>query len=406
MKGILLCILAVVAMNTGVKAQIQLMGAAVNMGTGKIDLIQWQPLDSSSVAVTPTILDGYYFGSSAFDAFNSNYYLTGISGMNTGLYSFNSTTNEESLAEGSSFSNISEFDMSTGKMYNLIMETEENISIYAFDINSNEDSLIGIIYEPGANGIVADAIGFDSNNGIMYYVGFTNDPALCLYAIPVRDSVFSYTKTILTTTAPYHNITCVNYDNINEKIYALSDTYDSLFNFTGRNIVEINKITGEIINRGDLTAFPYYVGGSSCFDQYTSTFLLAAIDTNSALKMVAFNTLTDTYVSGFIPALVSEIVCDNSTFAKYTYSSTGIVEEPAFSSALYPNPVSETLSILLTASGPVNVQIFSSDGKLVLSPNSNYTNKFDLDLQSLSPGLYIVNLISKDQIVSKRIIVQ
>ena len=406
MKGILFCILAVLVMNISVQAQIQLIGAAVNTGTGKIDLIQWQPLDSSSVTVTPTILDGYYFGSSAFDAFNSNYYLTGISEMNSGLYSFNSTTNEQSLAEGSSFSNISEFDMSTGKMYNLIMEAEEYISVYAFDINSNEDSLIGIIYEPGASGIVADAIGFDSNNGILYYIGFTNDPASCLYAIPVRDSVFSYTKTILTTTASYNNITCVNYDNSNGKIFALSDSYDALFNFTGRNIVEIDKLTGEITNRGDLSAFPYYIGGSSCFDQYTSTFLLAAIDTNSELKMVAFNTLTDTYVSGFIPTMVSEIVCDNSTFAKNTYSSTGIVVEPTLSLALYPNPVSEILTIQHSASAPVNVQIFSSDGKLVLSPNSSYANKFDLDLQSLYPGLYLVNLISRDQVVSERIIVQ
>lgn len=406
MKPFLFCIVAILAMSTGVNAQIQLMGAAVNVGIGKIDLIQWQPLDASSVTVTPTLLDGYYFGSSAFDAFNSNYYLTGITGTNSGLYSYNCTTNEENLVEGSSFSNISEFDMSTGKMYNLIMVTEENISVYVFDINSNEDSLMGIINEPGANGLFADAIGFDSNNGILYYVGFTNDPALCLYAIPVRDSVFSYTKTILTSAAPYNNITCVNYDNINEKVYALSDTYDELFNFTGRHIVEINKLTGEIINHGDLAAFPYYIGGSSCFDQSTSTFLLAAIDTNSELKMVAFNTLTDTYVAGFIPTLVSEIVCDNSTFAKYTYSNTGIMEEPSFSLALYPNPVAEILRIEHTASGPVNVQIFSSDGKLVVNSSSNYNSKFDLDMHALSPGLYLLNLICRDQIVAEKILVQ
>ncbi|MBK7443228.1 MAG: hypothetical protein IPI65_17475 [Bacteroidetes bacterium] len=45
-----------------------------------------------------------------------------------------------------------------------------------------------------AIGIISDAIGFDSNNGIIYYAGFTADPALCLYAIPVRDTVFSFYK--------------------------------------------------------------------------------------------------------------------------------------------------------------------------------------------------------------------
>ncbi len=406
MKRILLSLSIVAALNESGNAQIQLIGASVNTETNKIDLIQWDALDSLSVNLTPTILDGYYFATSAFDSYNSNYYLTGISGDSSGLYSFNSTTNEENLAEGSSFTNVAEFDMSNGKMYNLIMETEENISIYAFDINTNTDSLIGIIYEPGVIGIVADAIGFDSNNGILYYAGFTNDPASCLYAIPVRDSVFSYTKTILNPIAPYNNITSVNYDNVNDKIFALNDTYDSLFNFSGRYIVEINKLTGEIIDRGNLAEFPYYVGGSSCFDQNTGTFLLAAIDTNSVLKMVAFNTLTDTYVAGFIPSVVSEIVCDNSIFSKYAYTNTAIVEEPTLNLSLYPNPVSEKLTITHTASGPVYIQIFSSEGKLVFTRNAVYSNNFDVDLQSLTPGIYLVNLVSRGKTVSEKILVQ
>lgn len=406
MKRILLSLAIVIALNESGNAQIQLIGASVNTETNKIDLIQWDALDSLSVNLTPTILDGYYFATSAFDAYNGNYYLTGISGDSSGLYSFNSTTNEENLAEGSSFTNVAEFDMSNGKMYNLIMETEENISIYAFDINTNTDSLIGIIYEPGVIGIVADAIGFDSNNGILYYAGFTNDPASCLYAIPVRDSVFSYTKTILNPIAPYNNITSLNYDNVNDKIFALNDTYDSLFNFSGRYIVEINKLTGEIIDRGNLAEFPYYVGGSSCFDQNTGTFLLAAIDTNSVLKMVAFNTLTDTYVAGFIPSVVSEIVCDNSIFSKYAYTNTAIVEEPTLNLSLYPNPVSEKLTITHTASGPVYIQIFSSEGKLVFTRNAVYSNNFDVDLQSLTPGIYLVNLVSRGKTVSEKILVQ
>ena len=125
MKTLLFSIALIIAVQTGTKAQINLIGASVNNETGKIDLIQWEALDSLSADTTPTILDGYYFATSAFDAFSSNYYITGISGDSSGLYSFNSTTFEENLAEGSSFTNIAEFDMSTGMMYNLIMETEE-----------------------------------------------------------------------------------------------------------------------------------------------------------------------------------------------------------------------------------------------------------------------------------------
>ena len=405
MKKLILSLAAVFVLNAAVNAQITLIGASVNDSTAKIDVVQWEAFDSLSVTVTPSLLDGYYFSSSAFDAYNANYYLTGISGDSSGLYSFNSGTAEENLVDGSAYSNISEFDMSTGKMYNLIMETDENISIYEFNVNTNEDSLIGIINEPGVIGIVTDAIGFDSNNGIIYYVGYTNDPAIGLYAISVRDSVFSYTRTILNTTAPINNIFGVNYDNENDKLFALNDTYDTLFNFSGRYVIEINTVTGDIINRVDLAEFPYYVGGSSCFDQNTSTYLIAAIDTSNLLKMVAINTLTDTYVSGFIPSLVSEIVCDNSQFAKNKYSSTSINQELASSLNVYPNPVTSVLRIEYTSSSPVLVQVSDSHGKQLITRNYNSTNKIDLNLESFAPGLYIVTLISGEQTVSQKIMV-
>jgi len=405
MKKLILSLAAVFVLNAAVNAQITLIGASVNDSTAKIDVVQWEAFDSLSVTVTPSLLDGYYFSSSAFDAYNANYYLTGISGDSSGLYSFNSGTAEENLVDGSAYSNISEFDMSTGKMYNLIMETDENISIYEFNVNTNEDSLIGIINEPGVIGIVTDAIGFDSNNGIIYYVGYTNDPAIGLYAISVRDSVFSYTRTILNTTAPINNIFGVNYDNENNKLFALNDTYDTLFNFSGRYVIEINTVTGDIINRVDLAEFPYYVGGSSCFDQNTSTYLIAAIDTSNLLKMVAINTLTDTYVSGFIPSLVSEIVCDNSQFAKNKYSSTSINQELASSLNVYPNPVTSVLRIEYTSSSPVLVQVSDSHGKQLITRNYNSTNKIDLNLESFAPGLYIVTLISGEQTVSQKIMV-
>lgn len=405
MKKLILSLAAVFVLNAAANAQINLIGASVNDSTAKIDVVQWEAFDSLSVTVTPSLLDVYYFASSAFDAYNANYYLTGISGDSSGLYSFNSGTDEENLVDGSAYSNISEFDMSTGKMYNLIMETEENISIYEFNVNTNEDSLIGIINEPGVIGIVTDAIGFDSNNGIIYYVGYTNDPAIGLYAISVRDSVFSYTRTILNTTEPINNIFGVNYDNENDKLFALNDTYDSLFNFSGRYVIEINIASGDIINRVNLAEFPYYVGGSSCFDQNTSTYLIAAIDTNNVLKMVAINTLTDTYISGFIPSVVSEIVCDNSQFAKNKYASTAINEEAVSNLNVYPNPVTLVLSIEYTSSSPVLVQVSDSNGKQLITRNYNSTNKIDLNLETLTPGLYIVTLISGEQTVSQKIMV-
>jgi hypothetical protein len=406
MKKLLLSIATVFAINASVNAQISLIGASINDSTGKIDLIQWDALDSMSVSVTPTFLDGYVFATSAFDSYNSTYYISGIAGDSIGLYGYNADSLTESIMTGSSYTNISEFDMSTGKMYNLIVETEENISVYEYNIATDQDSLIGVINEPGIIGVVADAIGFDSNNGIIYYVGYDITPSICLYAISVRDTVFSFTKTVLNTTAPINNIFGVNFDNVNETIFALNDTYDSTFNFIERQIIEINKTTGDIINRENLNEFPYYVGGSSCFDQNTSTYLLALIDTSNALKMLAYNTLTDSYEAGFIPSLVSEIVCDNSIFSKLAYSSTSINEVPVVDLNMYPNPVSETLSIEYNVSGPVTVQIASASGTQVFAREYNANNVMNVNLSAFAPGLYIVTLTNGTQTVSRKVMVQ
>ncbi len=395
----------IMLLSIGAKAQINLVGVANNFQTGKIEIIKWQALDPESLIVYPSILDGYYFATSAFDSYNSNYYITGISGNSSGLYSYNTITNQENLVGGSLYTNISEFDMSTGKMYNLQMENEEYISIYEFDINTNQDSLIGVIFEPGVNGLFADAIGFDSNNGILYYVGFTNDPALCLYAVPVRENQFSFTKTILNpTAAPFNIITSVNFDNVNEINYARNATYDSTFTYIGSSVVEINKTTGDIITRGELTEFPYFVGGSSSFDQNTGSFLMVGIDTSNMAKMIVFNTYDNTYVTGFVPGNVSEIVCDNTNFVLTYYIATGVEEEQEFSLNLYPNPVSEILTIDRPSSDKVAVQIISASGKIVFAQEFT-SSKIELNLAFLTPGIYLVNVISERKIVSEKIMV-
>lgn len=164
MRKLLYTLFIGLTLNASAQAQIKLIGASYNTGTSHIEMLRWAAFDSSSVTATPTVLDAHLFSSSAFDSYNGNYYIAGVSGQSTGLYSLNSNTGESNLTTGSMNTNIAEFDMSTSKMYNLIMETEGYISIFEYDIELNEDTLIGTIYEPGISGLVANAIGFDSNN--------------------------------------------------------------------------------------------------------------------------------------------------------------------------------------------------------------------------------------------------
>jgi len=405
MKKSLYTLFIGITLTVSTQAQIKLIGVTYNTGTESVDLVQWAVFDSTSVTTTPTALDAYLFASSSFDSFISNYYISGVTGEDTGLYSYNTDTGESDLNTGLSFSNIAEFDMSNSKMYNLIMETEEYISVYEYDIASNQDSLIGTIYEPGVNGIVVDAIGFDSNNGIIYYVGFTNDPGLALYAIPVREETFSFTKTILNTPNVNGNITGLHFDNVNEKLFAMNDVYDENFYFTGRDIVEIDITTGDVTTLTELSEFLYFLGGSSLFDQNSGTFLLVGITNTNMVEMIAFDTYTNTYVTGFVPDNVSEIVCDNTLFARTRYLVAGTEQQQTLSFNLYPNPVSDMLNLEFAANGPVQVQIFTSTGELVYEKNGSLISRMNLDMSTFAPGLYSVNVIGPQEAVTKKVLV-
>jgi hypothetical protein len=393
------------ALTSGAQAQIKLMGVAPNNETNTVDLIQWSLFDEQSVVTIPTELEVYLYASSSYDPFNGSYYISGGTFEELGLYSYNTDTEASTFDTNAPVSNIAEFDMSTGNMYNLIVETEDYINVYEYDIEASEEVLIGTIYEPGVQGIVVDAISFDSNNGIIYYVGVPSDGPLALYAIPVREETFSFTKTDLITQTLGNVITGLNYDNVNDKLFATNNTYDEDGTFQGRAVIEIDYTSGEIETLGILEGFPYFLGGSSQFDQITGTYLLVGINTDNEQLMIAFNTNTNTYETGFVPS-VSEIVCNNTLFARSSYQVAGVELNTASDIRAYPNPVVGQLNIEWTANGPVQLEVINALGDLVFSQNTVTLNRATIDMTAFASGLYTINLTSKDQVVSKKIVVQ
>ena len=340
-KKYLISVLLLFAMGT--QAQIKLVGMRGNQGSNFMDIVKWQALDPASVTAYPSLLHAYYMASSVFDAYNSKYYITGIGASASGLLEFNTVTNEQSLLNYSSFSNTSEIDMSTGKIYSLSIDQPGYIKVNEYDINTGTDTLIGEVYDPGITGIAMDAIGFDSNNGIIYYVGDDGQSILSLFGIQVRNPVFTYTKTALTTPSVGTNMMSINYDNANNTIYALNFESNSSGSSTGTYVVEINKTTGEVVNRGQLQGFQGFLVGSSSFDQNSGSFLLVGYNGNPDVQMIVFDTYNNTYQTGFMPDNVSEIVCDNYDFAKNTYVTTSETEPEKATISLSPNPASKPL---------------------------------------------------------------
>ncbi len=408
MKKHILILSLLILLLPGAKAQISLIGASAAQNPNVISIVKWQALDTSSLISYPTFLEAYVFGSSVFDAWNGNYYLTGIIADTSGLFAFNTVTNTQTISDYTTFSSITEIDMSTGKIYNLTSDSIGYFNVNEYDIRTGEDSLLGVIYEPGILGIVADATGFDSNNGILYYAGYDNTPNHCLYAIPVRNSDFSYTKTTLSVEGPGNNFTGLNYDNINNTLFALNARFDSTWNYTGSFVVEINKITGDVITLGSLAEFPYFVAGSSSFDQSSGSMLLLGIDTNNVLKMIVFDTYSNTYQAGFVPGNVSEIVCDNSAFARSAYTTTSVGKLPASAMKLYPNPSksSVTLEGVIASTGITHIDIFNLNGQLVLQKNFQSRPTITLDIASLKSGTYFLKVMNQDGIETRKLIVK
>lgn len=404
MKKLLYILCIVLLFAASAQAQIKLMGVTPNSSNNSIDLVQWTMFDEASVVTLPTELDYYLFASSAFNSFSGNYYIAGGFGSGSGLYSYNTETEESNLSTGATLTSIAEFDMSTGKMYNLIIETEEYIDIYEYDIANSAEVLIGSIYEPGVLGIVADAIAFDSNNGIIYYVGMTSSGPLALYAVSVRAEAFSYTRTDLITPTAGSTITGVNYDNVNEKLFATNDTFDENGNSLGRAVVEIDFATGEVTTLGVLNDFPYFLGGSAQFDQITGNYLLVGVNSNNQAQMIAFDTATNTYQAGFVPS-ASEIVCNNTFFARSTYIDASIESLSKLKFNVYPNPASDRLNIELDTNGPVQVEMINALGELVYTANLGYTGVTSIDVSPFSSGLYSLTVRTINESMTKSVVV-
>jgi len=408
MKQAKLTIIAILLLSISSSAQINLIGAQINQGTGNIDIVKWQALDTASVTIYPTTLQAYVFGSSVFDAYNSNYYLNGFGTSANGLFSFNSITNEQNISSFNAFSSITEIDMSTGKIYTLSAEVADYISVNEYDINTGEEILLGQIFEPGIQGIIADATGFDSNNGILYYVGYDTLPSLCLYGIEVREPVFTYTKTTLITSAPINNITSVNYDNVNNTIFAMNAEFSAQFNYIGNKVVEINKSSGEVITRGDLAGFEAFLAGSSSFDQNTGSLLLVGFDAGFNQKMIVFNTNDNTYITGSMPGAVSEIVCDNNVFAKNAYLTTSVSDNDKSTLQVFPNPASTKITITSpgAGSGDIIVSLYDMNGKMALQDRFAQKNQNTLDVSMLPKGVYLIKAETPEGNTSKKIVIR
>lgn len=387
--------------------QIRLAGAR-SSPAGGIDIVTWDALDPLSAASYPSMLQAYLLTSSGFDAYNGNYYLTGITASVSGLYSFNTTTQAQAIVPFSGFSNIAEFDMSTGRYYTLESDTAGIIRILVYDTGTGADSLLATVTEPGLDGLVVDAIGFDSNNGILYYIGPDGNQVLTLFGFHVRATPFFHTKLALSAPAPVNSLTGLNYDNVHDRLFARNTEMDGAGTFIRNTVVEVLPSSGAVNTLAEIAGYTGYLVGSSSFDQYSGSMVMVAVDSSFQFDLVIFHTADNTLSTGFVPDYVSEIVCDNTSFAQSFYL-TGQKDAGSVSQIrIYPNPAGSEAVIesLSDDFQPGIINVNDAGGALIRSVRWNSMEKLRLDVSSYPDGIYFLEFIAGDRKEVRKLIVR
>lgn len=400
MKKSFLFLTLLILILTETKGQIPLIGATNTQTPGKIDIVTWRLFDSTSVVYYPTNLNAFALATSGFSDYSGDYFLSGISNSGMGRLSFNANSFSQSFINQTTTSNITEFDMSTGRMYKLVIDTTKRVSVLTHDVAQNKDSVIGGFQAPTLKGLLVDAICFDANHGIIYHLGINQDESADLYAIYCRDTSFAYAKTAISNPLN-HTFSALNYDNVNNKIYARRGNFDSNRNYLGSDIIEIVPTTGNIIAKVAINQFPFFAASSSCFDQKTGTFMIIGATNSLNRQMIAYNTLTDSLSIGYVPEGVTEIACNNTSFAQLKYGTP--TQVPSIKGLetvkIFPNPAKDRVSISIdpnTFNKNTKFVVINLLGETVFSINLEQAVT-EININMLSKGIYFYQLENSQQ---------
>lgn len=386
------------------QAQSNLIALRLNDDQTALELVEWQALDEQTVSTLPTELMAVYTSSSVFDDYNNIYYASGISDFAEYLFSYNAETQEQNLIDSGVYSNVTEFDMSTGKLYALL-NSNELIEVYEYNLDEDTQILKGTISEPGFIGFTLGAVAMDSNNGIMYFTGVDGNFVNNLYALNVRDEVFSFSITPLTSAANSY-LNALEYDNINDRLFANYTVNDENFQFSHMDIAEIDVETGIVNSIVVLEGYQGIVNASNCFDQETSSYIFVSLTAGFQQRMLVINTINNTFIDGFVPDGVTEIVCNNSEFAAAFYETNAVIDHEDSQFSLYPNPAADVVFLQsVVAMSDAQLSVFDNQGRLCFNQKL-HAFQTEIAVSNLDAGAYTFRIVSSNGSCIKKVIIQ
>lgn len=363
---------------------------------------QVDPL-TGSVVGTDTIftINAYALGSSSFDQVNRYYSFIGIDTGYTKRFVSWALTGDSLVSQPAFAETVNDiqYDMNAMVYYGmgnyivdtLVFDTVNNIYVYDYasrllTIDQGSGIMSEIKKLPQLRAFPVGGSTFDANSGRYIVNGKDPDFDDRLFVIDAASGEILSSPTLNLQPGQYLNE--LEYNNVDDKLYGLyRDNNEDI-----KAIVSVDLLTGATEVVQSLNQVWAFIQGASVFHQQSQSFILYYLDYSNDSRLFALDVTTGEIVSDVpLEGNFTELEVDNNEFAMLAYhSTTSFSVYPDLAEIrCYPNPAFDRLIIQSTS--PLHrVTLFDTQGRKVLTMQTTGLLSVELEVASLTKGIYMV----------------
>lgn len=190
--------------------------------------------------------------------------------------------------------------------------------------------------------------------------------------------------------------------------------YGDIFEDTGRVIVNSTGLA--FINGETLRTFNVSRTQGSCVGWHDATIVerIGCISYEYLFPDYDSECIPDVQINGYFRCYKDDnfplySVSGSDTICEYIWTGTNEKESDDNRILITPNPADMFINVNIKSGNCKNIllSLFSSDGRCVIPKKAFHTSTVVLDVSTLSPGLYIINVTFHDgTVVNKRVIIE
>ncbi len=380
------------------------------------DPITGDVFDEDSIAPATA----YALGSSTFDAVQNAFMFIGVdTAWNFRLYSRAIRT--KSTLSNPIFNetiNDLQYDMNSMNTYGLgsyisdstLIDSVSDLWDYKYatrflQIDQENGSLTELNQMPDISAFPLGSSTFDANNG--RYILNAFDTAWVERLVIIDAEIGSVLSKEPIGLNPGDYLNNLEYNNEDDKIYGFyrgnSNTYFALISIDVSNEYTVDTIY----------TFPdlqYFFQGGAVLHQASQSYIMFYVDTANMNRIAVIDVTSGELVAN--PAYsesISEIEVNNTEYALAKYHETvGLFEDKATSKAfvIYPNPITFNTNLYYQGSSiPDRISVYNSQGLLISSFIID-ANDNAIKLGTLSKGVYLISIQTKNRMETHKVLVR